>query len=211
MFLVGAVAPLILVLGGSLFWETSWAAEHTALAVILNVIVVLILIVLMVRMFLAPYAKLKALKGTGLRAEAIVLAAPTLDSGVANVAGEVRLRVRLKGQEPYLANTLAMVPAGRYQAMFQIPFPIWVDPKDPQKVYIDWDDVATNDQLIKRQHEAMLAAEQAGPIPGPTQTSGAAPDDPVAQLERLVALRDSGALDGAEFEKMKQRIVDADG
>ena len=53
---------------------------------------------------------------------------------------------------------------------------------------------------------AMAAAQQGMP-PGPDQPGKA--DDRVAALERLAALKASGALTDAEFETEKQRILDS--
>jgi len=44
-----------------------------------------------------------------------------------------------------------------------------------------------------------------GPTPG--EPAGGAPGDRIAQLERLAALRDTGALSESEFEAEKQRLL----
>jgi len=54
---------------------------------------------------------------------------------------------------------------------------------------------------------AMAAAQQGMPGAGPDQPGKA--DDRVAALERLAALKASGALTDAEFETEKQRILDS--
>ena len=54
---------------------------------------------------------------------------------------------------------------------------------------------------------AAMAAAQQG-MPGVPDAPGKA-DDRVAALERLAALKASGALTDAEFETEKQRILDS--
>ncbi|MFN8222378.1 MAG: SHOCT domain-containing protein [Gaiellales bacterium] len=67
-----------------------------------------------------------------------------------------------------------------------------------------------NDPEKLRRAEQMLGidldgdGQVGGPPPAATPSEG---DDPIAQLERLVKLREAGALTDAEFEAQKQRVL----
>lgn len=58
---------------------------------------------------------------------------------------------------------------------------------------------------------AVALAQQAAsrPVPAPAATPPPATDtgDPVAQLERLARLKEAGAIDDAEYERLKDRII----
>jgi hypothetical protein len=68
-------------------------------------------------------------------------------------------------------------------------------------------------QQAKAQEAAQAQASQqeqqqaAAPPPPPPAAAPAASDDPVAQLERLAALKQQGILTDAEFEAQKAKIL----
>jgi hypothetical protein len=57
------------------------------------------------------------------------------------------------------------------------------------------------------QQEQQQAAMQAAAPPPPPAAAPAGGDDPVAQLERLAALKQQGILTDAEFEAQKAKIL----
>ena len=58
----------------------------------------------------------------------------------------------------------------------------------------------------KQAAQAQQAAPEA-PAPAPAQEPAAAAPDPIEQLTKLAALKDSGALTEAEFEAEKAKIL----
>ena len=97
-----------------------------------------------------PLRKLAKLKGTGIQGEATALDYPILDANTSNVHGSVTLRVSVEGQEPYKVTTTAMINKSKYRALSECTLPVWIDPKNPQRVYIDWEHVPSKDELIAR-------------------------------------------------------------
>jgi hypothetical protein len=70
--------------------------------------------------------------------------------------------------------------------------------------------------LMAQAQAAMASMQQGGMLPPaqsavPPAASALAPTDTIAELERLGALRDRGALTDAEFEAQKQRILGGGG
>lgn len=118
-------------------------------------------------------------------------------------------------------------------AKFPVPgqqIPVEVDPSDPTEVSISWKEMPTRSEMASAQGQALAASlgSSAPPsVPPPTaaivdqlrnafpgahievdgSATGSGPDERVAQLERLVALRDAGALTPEEFEREKSRIL----
>ena len=41
-----------------------------------------------------------------------------------------------------------------------LPLPVWVDPKDRERVFIDWERVPTVEEMVRQRHEAMLRTER---------------------------------------------------
>jgi hypothetical protein len=112
--------------------------------------------------------------------------------------------------------------------------PVTFDRADPERLKVRWDDVLEGGDVAKAQADALAAQlNQAGGAGGNVEdivaalqqampgsqvnvagagaaaaAGGAAPAaDPVAQLERLAKLKESGALTEAEFEREKARIL----
>ena len=96
--------------------------------------------------------------------------------------------------------------------------PVEIDRNDPNNVKVLWDEMGGRDEFLRSQGDAVAAAMrgQHQPVvptaspPAPTASSPApaAPaDDRIAALERLVQLRDAGALTDDEFAAEKERIL----
>ncbi|MBA2504865.1 MAG: SHOCT domain-containing protein [Thermoleophilaceae bacterium] len=108
---------------------------------------------------------------------------------------DLDLEVHVPGWAAYRVAQQYIVPASAPLGQ-GVRLPVKVDPNDQAKLAIDWNNVAH------------------GPVPGdvrPASPPPAAPagaDDPIAALERLVKLRDSGALTDAEFAQQKARILE---
>lgn len=143
--------------------QTAWSKEHPVLFGIGILAIGVAFISLLTGWILAPVTRLERLKGSGLQGEASILSAPDSEAGAANVMGEVALQVRLQGREPYVARTPAIIPASKHAALLGSTVPVWVDPKDPEQVYIDMDAVPSEDDLIQRRHQELLKAQDEGP------------------------------------------------
>ena len=103
------------------------------------------------------------------------------------------------GRAPYMVASQYIVPASAPLGQ-GVTLPIKVDPNDPAKIAIDWNNVSTGPA---RGEVRPVGGEGLAPKP----TGGSAGGDSVAELERLAKLRDSGALTEAEFEQQKATIL----
>lgn len=113
---------------------------------------------------------------------------------------DIDMEVHVSGREAYRVNNQYMVPASATLGP-GVTLPIKVDPSDKAKIAIDWDSAA---KPAARGEVRPAAGSTAPPTPAPTASGGG---DPVADLERLAKLRDSGALTDAEFEQQKAKIL----
>lgn len=130
----------------------------------------------------------------GVAGEAVIVAMGTPARGAQHFNLDLDLEVRIAGREPYRVANMYMVPASAPIGQ-GVTLPVKVDPADPAKVAIDWDAVA-----------GAPARGEVRPA-GAAAVGAAADEDPLDELERLVRLRDAGALTDAEFEQQKARIL----
>ncbi|MGC6492021.1 MAG: hypothetical protein ACON5B_04200, partial [Myxococcota bacterium] len=107
-----------------------------------------------------PRHRYRHLKGTGIEGTARAMSWPETDGTAANVIGLATLRVSLPGREPYLVKQTLQIEETKRAAFTTQPLPVWVDPKDPECVFIDWDRVPTVDDMVRQSHEAMLREER---------------------------------------------------
>ena len=78
--------------------------------------------------------------------------------------------------------------------------PIVVDPDDPASYRILWDQVTPAKEAARAKAESIAALRRDEPV-------DASADDVISQLERLAALRDSGAITEAEFTAQKAKVL----
>ena len=120
---------------------------------------------------------------------------------------DIELEVHVSGRQPYRVNNQYMVPNGATIGA-GVTLPVKVDPNDPAKIAIDWQNAA---QAPARGEVRPVGGAGFSPAPaqpaGGGATASAGGGDSVAELERLAKLRDSGALTDAEFEAQKAKIL----
>ena len=114
---------------------------------------------------------------------------------------DIDMEIHVPGRAAYQINNQYMVPNGATLGP-GVKLPIRVDPDDQTKIAIDWDGAGS----APARGEVRPAAGATDPGAAPTATPSSGGDS-VAELERLVKLRDSGALTDAEFEQQKARIL----
>lgn len=114
---------------------------------------------------------------------------------------DIDMEIHVPGRTAYQINNQYMVPNGATLGP-GVKLPIRVDPEDQTKIAIDWDGAGS----APARGEVRPAAGATDPGAAPTATPSSGGDS-VAELERLVKLRDSGALTDAEFEQQKARIL----
>ena len=114
---------------------------------------------------------------------------------------DIDMEIHVPGRAAYQINNQYMVPNGATLGP-GVKLPIRVDPEDQTKIAIDWDGAGS----APARGEVRPAAGATDPGAAPTATPSSGGDS-VAELERLVKLRDSGALTDAEFEQQKARIL----
>jgi hypothetical protein len=149
---------------------------------------------------------------------------------------KITLSVRVPGREPYLVKHSSWVHETKYPSPGTV-LPVTVDSRDPHRLRIEWDQVPTSEERVRRQHEAMLsggeplggvsvvdarndpalraqvlgmlAAQGVDISPGGSGSgsSGAAASDTVDRIAKAAQLRDAGALTQDEFEQLKARIL----
>jgi hypothetical protein len=141
----------------------------------------------------------------GIDAEGVIVGMGTPARGAQWFNLNIDLEVRVPGRAPYRVNKQYLVPASA-QLGQGVTLPIKVDPNDQAAIAIDWDRAAAGpaeDVVRPAGADAQAAAAQGFASTGPSTGS----PDPVAQLEKLAKLRDSGALTDAEFEQQKAKIL----
>ena len=182
---------------------------------------------------LNPLTHRKILK-TGLPGTANVVTRGVYSPNASSFNLAMTLQVYVEGITPYEVEDNWMVKAKDTVALGGA-IPVRVDPDDHQRVAIDWDGVRSGyEQQETARRQALAASGPAGPqAPGlagspevmrqveqalgqagvqlqqaaSVGSGSPAADDPVGKLERLAALRASGALTEEEFQEQKRRIL----
>ena len=137
----------------------------------------------------------------GIAGQGVVVAHGPLERGASWFNLDIDMEVHVSGRQAYRVNNQYMVPASATLGA-GVTLPIRVDPNDPAKIAIDWDSAA---KPPERGEVRPVGDSGFSPAPAPAAAAGSA--DPVAELERLAKLRDSGALTDAEFESQKAKIL----
>jgi hypothetical protein len=136
----------------------------------------------------------------GIAGQGVIVAHGALERGATWFNLDIDLEVHVSGRQAYRVNNEYMVPASATLGA-GVTLPIKVDPNDPAKIAIDWDSA---EKPAAAGEIRPVGGDGFAPAPAPTADSGG---DPVAELERLAKLRDSGALTDAEFEQQKAKIL----
>lgn len=140
---------------------------------------------------------------------------------------QLSMEVHRDGAEPYSVTQKVTVRRGRWLGQGSV-LAVDISARDPEKVKVDWHRTATEphpDRLRGRGsgtprrgtdvestlHRMLNGSGGDGPLmpPGARRRS----EDPhradrIDQLERLAALKESGALSDEEFEAEKRRLLD---
>jgi hypothetical protein len=138
----------------------------------------------------------------GIAGEGVIVGMGTPERGAQWFNLQIDLEVHVSGRSPYRVNKQYLVPASA-QLGQGARLPIKVDANDRAAIAIDWDRAPRP----PAEGEVRSAAPGEAPAPPPAPSAPAGGGDPVAQLEKLAALRDSGALTEAEFEQQKAKIL----
>jgi hypothetical protein len=141
------------------------------------------------------------LLATGIAAEGVIIGHGTPARGASWFNLDIDMEIHVPGRKPYRVNNQYMVPATATLGP-GVKLPVKVDANDQAKIAIDWQSADT----APARGEVRPAGDAAASAPAPSGGGGAGGDS-VAELERLVKLRDSGALTDAEFEQQKARIL----
>jgi hypothetical protein len=135
----------------------------------------------------------------GIAGTATIIGMGTPARGAQKFNLDLDLEVHVSGRAPYRVANQFIVPASAPLGQ-GVTLPVKVDPNDPAKIAIDWDNVDTGP-----------ARGEVRPVDGgegfPPASAPSGGGDSVAELERLARLRDSGALSDAEFEQQKAKIL----
>jgi hypothetical protein len=142
------------------------------------------------------------LLATGIAAEGVIVGHGTPARGASWFNLDIDMEIHVPGRKPYRLNNQYMVPA-RATLGPGVKLPVKVDANDPAKIAIDWQAAGT----APARGEVRPAGDAPASAPAPTASAGGSGGDSVAELERLVQLRDSGALTDSEFEQQKARIL----
>ena len=139
----------------------------------------------------------------GIAGQGVIVGMGTPARGAMNYNLDIDLEVHVPGREPYRVANEYIVP-GAAQIGPGVTLPVKVDPNDPSVIAIDWNQAASGPARGEVRPAAAGSSPPAAPAPSP---QGAGSADTVTELERLVKLRDSGALTDAEFEQQKARVL----
>ena len=85
--------------------------------------------------------------------------------------------------------------------------PILVDPDNPTDYRILWDQVTPAKEAARTKAEGIAALRRGEPADASALDDGPLSDDDISRLERLAALRDSGAITEAEFAAQKAKLL----
>jgi hypothetical protein len=141
------------------------------------------------------------LLATGIKGEGVIVAHGTPARGAQWFNLDIDMEIHVPGRQAYRVNNQYMVPASATLGP-GVKLPVKVDANDPAKIAIDWNAAP-----------AAPAPGEVRPVggdgfaPAPAASAAGGGGDAVAELERLVKLRDSGALTDAEFEQQKARVL----
>ena len=97
----------------------------------------------------------------GISAQAVVMSIPAPTEPGRAYHLKITLSVRVPGREPYLLNHACWVHATKYPSPGTV-LPVTVDSNDPNRLRIEWDQVLTSEERVRRQHEAMLSGGSLG-------------------------------------------------
>jgi Short C-terminal domain len=183
---------------------------------------------------LNPFTHRKILKkgrtGTG-----TIVSMSAREPGASSQNVAMTLQIQVEGMSPYEVEDQWMV-SSKATLGFGLALPVRVDQENPQKVAIDWDAARDQHDAETAARRAALASQPpvggapaGGPIidplggdsvfggaftqptvlPGAQQaaTDSSPADDVVSKLERLDALRQSGALSQDEFDEQKRKLL----
>jgi hypothetical protein len=170
----------------------------------------------------------------GIAAQALLMSIPALTEPGRAYHVTLTLQVRLPGREAYLHKHTCWVQATKYPQPGTM-LPITVDRNDHTRIRVEWDQILTTEERVKRQHEAMLAGDlgaaagdpmivdaRSNPdlrdqvlrmlgVQGIDVASAPPPQasggDPVERIAKAAQLRDSGAITQHEFETLKAQIL----
>jgi len=135
----------------------------------------------------------------GVRGEAEVVTVSVNRGDTVNQICEMHLVISAPGVAPLAVEFSG--PAKR--AVWPAPgaiLPIMVDPENPSSYRILWDEVTPAEEAARAKAERVAALRRG-------EADDAPADDPISRLERLAALRDSGAITEAEFVALKAKVL----
>jgi hypothetical protein len=139
-----------------------------------------------------------------------ILAVGIQDGNARESHGEVLLSVSVPGSPRYGARCSTSVPASKMKLEWW-DVPVDVDPANPARVKIRWDEVAGIEAIAplirerSAQLEEMLAAPSLTTMS--TQATPGAAVDPIDELARLGERRAAGELSDEEFAAEKARLL----
>jgi hypothetical protein len=139
---------------------------------------------------------------TGIKGEGVIVAHGTPARGAQWFNLDIDMEIHVPGRQAYRVNNQYMVPASATLGP-GVKLPVKVDANDPAKIAIDWNAAP---QPAAPGEIRPVGGDGFAPAVAATAPAGGGGDN-VAELERLVKLRDSGALTDAEFEQQKARIL----
>ena len=176
---------------------------------------------------LNPFTHSKVLKsGLPGRATIVGMSMPQGQATVFNLP--MTLLVSVEGMAPYEVEDQWWVKDRDVEEL-KGSLPVRVDREDPATVAIDWETLRSERGVlgVRDAIKFMRSGQDEQPAPAAdpavmaaqvqqamdmanafaAQAPAAGGDDVVSKLERLAALRDSGALTEAEFEQQKRRVL----
>lgn len=142
------------------------------------------------------------LLANGIEAEGVIISHGVPARGAQWFNLDIDMEIHVPGRQAYQINNQYMVPAGATLGP-GVRLPVRVDPEDQTKIAIDWKSAGQAPAKGEVRPAGAGAAAGSAPAASPGSQGG----DSIDELERLVKLRDSGALTDAEFEQQKARIL----
>lgn len=135
----------------------------------------------------------------GVRGEAEVVTVSVNRGDTVNQICEMHLVISAPGVAPLAVEFSGPVKRTVWPAPGAI-LPILVDPENPSSYRILWDEVTPAKEAARAKAESIAALRRGEAVDAPA-------DDTISRLERLAALRDSGAITEAEFVALKAGVL----
>jgi hypothetical protein len=110
-----------------------------------------------------PRYSLKHLQKTGIQGTARALFVPQLMDSSSVLSRDIDLHVELPDRAPYVVKTNVLVDLEPLSVLRTQSLPVWVDPDNKNKLFIDWDALPSQEEQARQRHYELLDQDRQDP------------------------------------------------